>query len=458
MKKLLILIMGIFFISCSTDNINAEEASFEFRDVATGFDTPWEILWGPDNYIWMTERFGRISRINPNNGEISVLFEIEEVFEDGERGLMGMALSPNFEENPFVYLAYNTGFDNNSTDIKLARFRYDGEKLTDQVVILQDIQGWWNHDGSRLAFMNDGTLLMTIGDAAKEDWAQDTTNLNGSIIRINPDGSVPEDNPFPGNPIFIYGSRNAQGLVIHNNIIYSSEHGPNTDDEVNIIQAGKNYGWPEVHGYCDKAFEQSFCENNEVIEPIAAWTPTLAVAGIDFYYHNLIPEWNNSVLVTSLKSGTLVQLKMAENGTEVLNEYRFFNGQFGRLRDICISPEGRVFIATSNRDGRGSPAAQDDRIIEVKPLANSVKTLKSSKFQVFPNPAKEEITFVNEGDNKVSVFIYDFLGQFIKTFEIIGNSYTWDLKNESGASCANGVYTAKILGSQTVAKTIVINR
>lgn len=451
-----ILILALL-ISCSNENIEAQD-NFKYRDAVTGLDTPWEILWGPDGYIWFTERYGRISRANPETGEVQELYTIENVFEDGERGLMGMVLHPDFENNPYVYVAYNTGQDNASTEIVLSRLTFDGEKLTDLQVILDKIQGWWNHDGSRLWILEDNTMLMTIGDAAKAETAQDLSNLNGTIIRINLDGSIPEDNPIPDSRIFIYGSRNAQGLVVHNGIIYSSEHGPDTDDEVNIIEAGRNYGWPNVRGFCDTPAEIIFCEANNAKEPLAAWTPTLAVAGIDFYAKNLFPELNNSLLVTSLKAGKLVQLKLDETGKNLHEEITLINNQFGRLRDICIAPDGRIFISTSNKDGRGAPAAQDDRIIEITPKSSSVND-EGNNLIVFPNPAKSAVNFKFQNAAEIrKINIYDIQGRLIKNFDDINESMSWNLTDENDNICPNGIYNAVIFGSGIISQKLLINR
>ncbi|HSH19540.1 MAG TPA: PQQ-dependent sugar dehydrogenase, partial [Draconibacterium sp.] len=171
-------------------------------------------------------------------------------------------------------------------------------------------------------------------------------------------------------------------------ILYSSEHGPSSNDEINIIKKGRNYGWPKVEGFCDNVLETAFCNESNVVEPIFAWTPTLAVAGIDFYNSDLIPEWKNSILISSLKASRITQLQLNENATEVVKATDFFTGNFGRLRDICISPEGKVYIAVSNRDGRGSPKAEDDRIIEIAPFSTSIHELTDGNFvSVFPNPA-----------------------------------------------------------------------
>ena len=151
-----------------------------------------------------------------------------------------------------------------------------------------------------------------------------------------------------GNPLWTFGNRNAQGLVYANNIIYSSEHGPTTDDELNIIEKGRKYGWPHVEGYCNTASEKVFCAANNVKEPIKAWTPTAAVCGLDYYNCNLIPEWKNSLLMVALKNARLYQMKLNDNHTSITETNEYFTNDYGRMRAICISPAGKVYICTSN--------------------------------------------------------------------------------------------------------------
>lgn len=429
MKIYILIILTLTLLSCSEDNNVNAESNFETKNIATNLDTPWEILWGPDNHIWMTERYGRISRVNPENGNVQELLTIEEVFEDGERGLMGMVLHPNFDTNPYVYIVYT--YNQGQTLIRVVRYTYTNNALESPEIIIDDIKGAWNHDGSRLWIDDDLKLYMTTGDAAEANLSQDTTNLNGNLLRMNLDGSIPDDNPIPGSYIYSFGLRNSQGLVFANGMIYSSDHGPANDDEVNILKPTKNYGWPNVQGFCDTPSEIEFCEENNVEEPIAAWTPTLAVCGLDYYNHNYIPEFNNSLLLVTLKASKMVQLKLNETFDKVTEEKDLFKGDFGRLRDLCISPDGRLFIATSNRDGRGNPAQQDDRIIEIIPITNGAVINKKNEPLIYPNPADESIS-INIPDNKFtygSISIYDNFGKLFFKEKIINNNQKFNLNN-----------------------------
>jgi PQQ-dependent dehydrogenase (s-GDH family) len=272
---LLIVLLCVSFSCSDADSPAPAGRELSTRVVATGLDTPWEILWGPDNKIWVTERKGIVSRIDPATGEKQILLDITgTVLEQGEAGLMGMALHPDFDQNPYVFLAYT--YSGAGTTVKIVRYDYTESGLQHPVTLLDGIRGNVIHDGCRLIFASDKTLFITTGDAANQSLPQQLSSLNGKILRINPDGTIPSDNPQSGSPVWSFGHRNSQGLVFGpGGILYSSEHGPDTDDEINIIDRGKNYGWPNVHGFCDKSDEKSFCTSAGVIEPVTAWTTTI---------------------------------------------------------------------------------------------------------------------------------------------------------------------------------------
>ncbi len=359
---LLLLVLGTACADTTTPP--PQSSDMATRDVITGLDTPWEILWGPDNRIWMTERNGTVSAVDPVSGSKTVLLEIAEVAQEGESGLMGMVLHPNFTNTPFVYLAYTYSSGSNLV-VKIVRYQYTGQALSDPRTLIDGIRGNVIHDGCRLAFAPDNTLFITTGDAASSSLSQQRESLNGKILRINPDGSIPSDNPWPNSAVWAIGSRNAQGLVFApDGTLYISEHGPGNDDEINIVSKGANYGWPAVEGLCNTPQEQTFCTANNVVEPIAHWSATIAVCGLDYYNSDAISKWKNSLLLVSLKGQKIVHLQLNDDGT-ISGRQDFFSGSFGRLRDLCIAPDGRVFIATSNKDGRGSPGSKDDRIIEI---------------------------------------------------------------------------------------------
>lgn len=337
-------------------SITPGAASISTRVVTQNLSHPWEIIWGPDAMIWMTERGGRITKVNPTNGNSTILISIGDVKAQGEGGLLGMALHPDFSAIPHVFVAYN--YDKaGSYRQKIVRYTYNGSILTNPQIIFDNIEAANIHNGCRL-FIIDQKLYITTGDAADQSLPQQTSSLNGKTLRINLDGSIPADNPISGSPVWSSGHRNAQGMVYANGKLYTSEHGPDTDDEINIIEKGRNFGWPQVKGPCNTGNESHFCSTNNVKEPIQSWSPTIAVAGLDYYNHNLISAWKNSLLLCTLKGSRLVQLQLNDTHTAIVSSSEYLNGAFGRLRDLCISPDGKVYICTAN--------GNDDKIIELR--------------------------------------------------------------------------------------------
>lgn len=362
MKKIFTSIFLLILITaCTKDNDSDDKVTLPDTELKTEVLTqslsfPWEIIYGPDNFIWLTERSGKISRLNPQNGVVALLHTITEVNSVGEGGLLGMVLHPQFSGNPYVYVVYNYGSGNNYKG-KVVRFTFFNGTLTSPLVILDQIPAAGNHNGSRLLITPDLKLLITTGDANTPANAQNKNSLSGKILRINLDGSIPADNPVAGNPLWSYGHRNPQGLVLANDKLYSSEHGPDNDDEINLIQKGRNYGWPNVEGFCDKENEKSFCAVNDVVEPLAVWTPTIAPSGLTYYNSDYIPQWKNSLLLVALKGTKMIQLQLDPAGSKITGSKDFYLNQFGRLRAICQSPDGKVYLATSN--------GNNDKIIEI---------------------------------------------------------------------------------------------
>jgi glucose/arabinose dehydrogenase/cytochrome c553 len=337
------------------------------KTVISNLSVAWEITWGPDNWIWFTEQGGSLSKVNPETGERKVLLRIPEVYRYRSLGLLGMAVHPD-PKKPYVFLDYTY---KNGTSIlsRLIRYTYTADTLINPVILLNDIPGATGHNGSRVVIAPDGKLMMSTGDAAKGANAQNTGSINGKILRINIDGTIPADNPFPGSPVWSLGHRNAQGLAFgKKGILFSSEHGDAVEDELNVIKRGANYGWPFVEGFCDTEKEQAFCKTTEVTVPVKSWTPVIAPAGIAYYGSSAISGWRNSLLLVTLKTQSLRVLKLNDTGNEVLSEKTYIDHEFGRLRGVCVSPAGDVYVSTSNRDwnpGEGYPKKEDDRIIKI---------------------------------------------------------------------------------------------
>jgi len=455
--KTFFLIFNLLIIVLTT--LNAQN-NLKTRTVATNLDTPWEILWGPDDFIWVTERMGKISRINPNTGAVSEVIQIADVREVGEGGLLGMAIDPDFITNNFFYVGYNYNASGNIYREKIVRFTYNPAtgKADSPFILLDNIDGANNHNGCRMVISPDKKLIFTTGDTQVTSKSQDVKSLNGKTLRINLDGTIPADNPFPGSPVWSWGHRNPQGLVFSpdGKILFSSEHGSNTNDEVNIIQKGRNYGWPQVQGFCDLSSETAFCRDSNVVEPIYAWTPTLAVAGMVFYNSDLIPEWKNSLLVTSLKASRLTVLQLNESGTSVLKATDFYTNTFGRLRDVCISPDGKVYIAVSNRDGRGSPKADDDKIVEITPVSTNISEIsKENVLGIFPNPGKEfvYVSYPVSEKTEVNYSLYNGSGQILKAGTLKSNPEKLSLPaNYEGVAILRIVYDNQVFSEKILIK------
>ena len=423
-----LVLLGLFLIQRNFE-IKAQLVIGEFpvdtHSIAQALDTPWEILWGPDDHIWVTERYGRVSKIDPSSGELFPLITIADVYEESESGLLGIALHPDFSEKPYVYVVYN--YLDGTIRERVVRYTYSGIELLDPLVLLDNIPGGKTHNGSRILVGPDEKLYFSFGDVGVNSHSQDISSLNGKILRMNLDGSIPEDNPFPDSYIWSYGHRNPQGLVFTpEGKLYSSEHGPSNDDEVNLIQKGKNYGWPDVEGFCDNGSEETFCIENAVVEPLVAWTPTLAVAGLDYYPFDLIPSLQNKLLLVSLRTGKFISLELSEDGNAIVKKDAWINGEFGRLRDLCVAPDGRIFISTSNQDGRGNPKPGDDKIIEIKSSgSNSSDIIESNSldFTIYPNPASEWITVkLNFSFTQVKYSVFHSSGKLMMSGFLSGNS------------------------------------
>tara|TARA_B100000579_G_scaffold434752_1_gene456357 strand:+ start:24337 stop:25662 length:1326 start_codon:yes stop_codon:yes gene_type:complete len=367
----------------------------EEREVVNSLDVPWEIKWGPDNFIWVTERPGIISRVDVETGEKHVILDIQSsVWDSNEAGLLGMEIHPEFNNgSPYVFLAYT--YLSGGAKEKIVCYEYDAnsDQLINEVVLLDGLDGNSTHIGCRLLALDDLTMLITTGDAQDWDASQDLNELTGKTLRMSINtidgtlGQVPDDNPFPGSLVWSWGHRNAQGLAIGpNGIIYSSEHGPSNDDELNILTSGGNYGWPNVQGYCDNQWvdyyyagdlsnsytETDYCEDNNITDAIwSSGSSTIATSDIIWYDNSAIPEFEETLLMTVLKDKMLVRFTLSEdaNGEMEVDGYtEFFNNEWGRLRDICISPDGKIYLATN---GYSWPSQGPNEIIELTPVNNS---------------------------------------------------------------------------------------
>jgi glucose/arabinose dehydrogenase len=411
-------------------------------DVVTGITRPWEILWGPDDYIWSTCRNGDVLHIDPVTGNYTTILELTVSNNgSGEPGLLGMALHPDFTNTPKVFLVYNYS-QGNSVKERLSSFDWNGTSLTNETYLIDNIPGNQIHNGARLVISPDGKIMMTTGDIGTGgDLSQDLVSKNGKVLRINLDGSIPSDNPDPSSYVWSFGHRNGQGLCYGpSGILYESEHGQNSSDELNIIEAGRNYGWPEVQGACNTNAEIAFCEANNVVEPIEEWSPCVAVNGLEYYNHPAIPEWQNSLIMgvmgglngTSGSNDRVSILHLSDDGLSVLSEDKLFTSLNQRFRDVCINPNtGALYVALN---GTQYPGTAPNKIIMFAPQANTNNVVNKptigQTMNLYPNPAQTEFTIEVANSligSDLVVFGYD--GKQAATFKIQSTKQQIDISN-----------------------------
>src|SRR3989344_5426964 len=320
--------------------------------IATNLDTPWAIAFLPDNNVLVTERAGRVRLIN-NSGKLekTPVAIIDKVKEIGEGGLLGMTPHPDFTANNFIYLYYTYQGSGNDTLNRVVRMVYKDKKLSDEKLIVDKIPGASNHNGGRIKFGPDKLLYITTGDAQEPSRAQDKNSLAGKILRITDEGKLASGNPF-NNPVYSFGHRNPQGLVWDNRgRLWSTEHGrsglQSGFDELNLIEPGRNYGWPDIQGDETK---------QGMVKPVvhSGATNTWAPGGVAID--------GNTLYFTGLRGSALYRFNIDSNNIEEL-----LKNEFGRIRDVVKGPDGMFYITTSNLDGRGNPKDGDDKIIRINP-------------------------------------------------------------------------------------------
>ncbi len=439
--------------------------TFTMRTVLANQRMPHDLVYGPDDNIWFTERFaGKVSFVNPATSVKTTVLTLGSsmVQAGGQDGLMGLALHPEFMTGkPYVYISYT--YQSLSLTVRktrIERYTYNSttQVLESSVTILQDIPGSNDHNSARIAIGPDLKLYYSVGDMGAGQYdnisrVNNAQNLNiyeGKILRLNTEliaGSwIPTDNPYSngGQPTAVYsfGHRNPQGLVWANvngtDILYSDEHGPYSDDEINTIEVGRNFGWPNVIGWCDGNYngrttggftivsEQANCTALNVKEPLRSlfpvtnppsagdnmlW-PSVAPSGADFYGSNAIPGWQNSLLITNLKKGTVARYKLSNDGQSIISDTTHYFRGLGRFRDVVVSPDGmKIYVACDSSGSTSGPTgnvttvpANPGSILEFTyvppPVAPTFskqfkEALKDRSIDVYPNPATDYFIVYN---------------------------------------------------------------
>jgi glucose/arabinose dehydrogenase len=346
--------------------MKSEQGTLEVTPIVTGLDHPWALAFLPDDRgMLVTERPGNL-RVVRADGKLSApLNGVPEVWAKGQGGLLDVVLSPDFKQDRMVYLSYAEGGGEGGkagTAVGRGRLSEDLTALKDfQVILRQEPKlSVGNHFGSRLVFDRDGYLFVTLGENNDRPTAQDLDKLQGKVVRIYPDGTVPKDNPFVGQAnvrpeIWSYGQRNPQGAALNpwNGTLWENEHGPRGGDEINIIERGRNYGWPlATHGinYSGQPIPEAKGETAEgTVPPHHVWEKSPGLSGMAFYDANRFKAWQHSVFIGALVSQDLIRLEF--DGDKVVHEERLLGDLNKRIRDVRQGPDGYLYVLTDESDG-----------------------------------------------------------------------------------------------------------
>ena len=364
-------------VSAQQDMYYAAHHNYRVVPVAEGLVQPWSMAWLPNGDMLVTEKPGRLRIIRDGELLPEAIPGTPEVFYEGQGGLFEVLPHPDFSENRWVYLSFSKPEGDGSTTA-IVRGRLENDRLSNVVEIFAAQSEGRGHYGGKMVFDEDGYLFLTIGDRqapSRGDLtahpAQDLSNHNGTIVRLNDDGSVPDDNPFVGQDgalpeIWSYGHRSPQGLAIHPETgdLWMSEHGPQGGDEINLIEPGNNYGWPVV------GFGVNYVSGSPIHEnttrtgyetPVHFWVPSIATSGLAIYDGDKFPGWQGSILAGGLAGEQLARLHLTEDRKEVIVEETLAYGM-GRVRDVRVGPDGYIYLALSSRE------AEPTRLVRLEPV------------------------------------------------------------------------------------------
>jgi aldose sugar dehydrogenase len=345
---------------------------YKVIEIAKNLDHPWSMAFLPDGSVLVTERSGRLRLIKADVLQPQAISGVPAVHTGSQAGLFDIVLHPNFAQNSLVYLTYAAG-TKGANGTQVARARFDGSALRDLQVIFKamPLKDTDNHYGGRMAFLPDGTFALTIGEGFEyREKAQDLSSDLGKIVRLNDDGTVPQNNPFIGQSgarpeIYTWGHRNEQGLVfdVQSGRLWETEHGPRGGDELNLIVAHKNYGWPVITYGMDYsgAYVSPYTQRAGLEQPLIYWTPSIAPSGLAIYRGDKFPAWNGDLFVGALAFKHLRRVHLDAQGS-VISQEQLLNDKQWRIRDVRVSPDGYLYVSTDEADGR---------VLRLEPAASS---------------------------------------------------------------------------------------
>ncbi|NNE85330.1 MAG: PQQ-dependent sugar dehydrogenase [Alphaproteobacteria bacterium] len=349
--------------------VTSQKQSFRTVVVTDSLEHPWSLAFLPDGRMLVTERPGRLRVIANDRLQGKAVTGVPDVFARGQGGLLDVVPHPDYANSGWIYLSF-AAKSLRGGHTAVVRARLDGNRLTDLETIFKanNLAGGGVHFGSRIAFGGDGKLYVTVGERGDPDKAQELDSHNGTTVRLNDDGSVPADNPFLTTAgalpeTYSYGHRNPQGMARHPETgdVWLHEHGPQGGDEINLVRAGLNYGWPVItygRSYAGFSIGEG-SEKDGLEQPLLHWTPSIAPSGMAFYTGDKFPAWRGNLFVGSLKFRHLVRLEL--DGERVISQERLLEGAFGRVRDVRQGPDGFLYILTDEDAGA---------LIRLEPVAN----------------------------------------------------------------------------------------
>ena len=363
---LLLAAAGGFMVAGSacageTHDVRSERHAFKVVTLVGGLQNPWSIAWLPDGRMLVTERPGRLRIVSADfKLDPTPVEGLPQIVVGGQGGLFDVVPHPQYKQNGWIYISYS-GAGEGGHGTELMRAKLNGHRLVEQQVLfrLQPKSTTQHHFGGRIVFDGRGHVFLTLGDRGEMSRAQRLNDHAGSVIRLNDDGSVPKDNPFVNRADarpekFTYGNRNMQGAAMHPKTgeLWTHEHGPQGGDELNVMRAGRNYGWPVItygvnYGIGTKIGEGTAKAGME--QPLHRWVPSIAPSGMAFYEGDKFPGWRGNILLGALRDEMLVRLEL--DGEKVVKEERLMKGSIGRIRDVRVGPDGYVYLLTDERRG-----------------------------------------------------------------------------------------------------------